>query len=175
MDLKALHQLSYGLYIVTSVRDAAVNGQAANAVMQICSNPVIVAVGINKQNLTHEYIQSSRRMTISILEQDTPLSLIGRFGFKSGRNLDKFEGVAYEKTSEGLPYLTDHALSYLEAEVNQEVDASTHTLFIGEVTGCEVLKEGEPMTYAFYHQVKRGGVPPSAPTYISKEKTGSVR
>lgn len=101
--------------------------------------------------------------------------MIGRFGFKNGRNLDKFQGMAYEKTPDGLPYLSEHALSYLKVEVIQEIDAWTHTVFIGEATGCELLKKGEPMTYAFYHQVKRGSVPPSAPTYVPKEKGGSLR
>lgn len=83
------------------------------------------------------------------------MSLIGQFGFKSGRDINKFDGVKYETGANGIPHLADDALSYLEAEVIQEVDAGTHFIFIGKITGAEVLREGIPMTYAHYHQVKK--------------------
>ena len=95
MDQKVFRKISYGVYIVTSREGDRLNGQVANAVMQVCSSPPIVAIAINKENLTHAFIQKSGVFAVSILAQDVPPSLIGRFGFKSGRDLNKFEGVPY--------------------------------------------------------------------------------
>ncbi|HHW28679.1 MAG TPA: High molecular weight rubredoxin [Syntrophomonadaceae bacterium] len=170
MDLKALYSISYGVYVIASKDGDRLNGQIANTVFQISSEPPTIAISINKQNLTHEFIKKSGLFTVSILEETTPLSLIGQFGFKSGRDVDKFADVKYELTPQGLPYLIDNTLAYIEAKLIQDVDAGTHTIFIGEIIGAEVLKQGNPMTYAYYHQVKRGSTPPSAPTYHKDNK-----
>lgn len=170
MDLKALYSISYGLYLITSKDGDQINGQIANTVFQISSDPPTIAVSINKQNLTNELIAKSGLFAVSVLRQETPLSLIGQFGFKSGRDVDKFAGMDYSTTPQGLPYLIDDALAYIETKVIQNIDAETHTIFIGEVTAAEVLKQGNPMTYAYYHQVKKGSTPPSAPVYLKKNE-----
>jgi flavin reductase (DIM6/NTAB) family NADH-FMN oxidoreductase RutF/rubredoxin len=170
MDLKALHSVSYGLYVITSKDGERINGQIANTVFQISSEPPTIAISINKQNLTNELITKSGLFAVSVLRQETPLSLIGQFGFKSGRDVDKFAGINYRTTPQGLPYLVDDALASIEAKVIQSVDAGTHNIFIGELTAAEVLKQSNPMTYAYYHQVKRGSTPPSAPTYIKENE-----
>ncbi len=174
MDLKALHSISYGLYVISSRLEERLNGQIANTVFQITSDPPTVAISINKQNLTSELIKESSLFAVSVLSEKVPLSLIGQFGFKSGRDIDKFAGLGYKTTAQGLPYLEGEALAYIEARVIQDVDARTHTIFIGEITEAEVLKKGNPMTYAYYHQVKRGSTPPSAPTYVKSEKTSAI-
>ncbi len=175
MDPTALFTFSYGLYVVTSRKGERINGQTANTVFQISSEPPTVAVSINKNNLTNEFIREGGFFAVSVLAQDAPLSLIGQFGFKSGREVDKFVGIAYRTTGNGLPYLTDHVLAYIEARVIQEVDAGTHTIFIGELTEAEVLREGTPMSYAYYHQMKRGSAPPAAPTDKQERKeTGKM-
>ncbi|MGB9860200.1 MAG: flavin reductase [Moorellaceae bacterium] len=166
MDLKALYSLSYGLYVVTSRQNDRFNGQIANTVFQISSEPPTLAVSINKQNLTHEFIRSSGLFAVSVLAQDAPLSLVGQFGFQSGREVDKFSGMAYALTPGGLPYLTEHTLAYLEAKVSQSMEVHTHTVFLGTLTAAAVLRPGEPMTYAYYHQVKRGTTPKAAPTFL---------
>ena len=170
MNLKALYKLSYGLYIVSSKKGGRLNGQIANTVFQITSEPPTIAVSINKNNLTHEFIKESKVLTASVLSQDTPLSFIGHFGFKSGRDIDKFEGINYKIGETQAPVVTDNALAYLEAKVIQQLDVGTHTIFIGEPVGADVLKEGEPMTYAYYHQVKRGTTPKTAPVYVEEKR-----
>lgn len=170
MNLKALYTLGYGLYIICSRKGEKINGQIANTVFQITSEPPTLAVSINKNNLTYEFIKESRVFVASVLSQDTPLSFIGHFGFKSGRNLDKLEGINYKIDETQAPIVTDNTLAYLEARVIQEVDVGTHTIFIGELVGADVLREGEPMTYAYYHQVKRGTTPKTAPSYIEEKK-----
>jgi flavin reductase (DIM6/NTAB) family NADH-FMN oxidoreductase RutF len=169
MDTKILHKISYGVYIVTSREGDRINGQTANAVMQVSSKPPLIAIAINKENLTHEFITKSGVFCVSILSQDAPLKLIGGFGFKSGREAEKFDGIAYRPGANGCPIIAEHAVGYIEGTVKGELDAGTHTIFLGEATEGELLNDGEPMTYAYYHQVKRGTTPETAPTYMRKE------
>ena len=95
MNLNALHKLGYGMYVIGSRKGDRLNGQIANTVFQITSEPPIAAVSINKSNLTYEFITDSRVFTASVLCQATPLSFIGNFGFKSGRDTDKLAGINY--------------------------------------------------------------------------------
>jgi len=175
MNSKALHKLSYGLYVIGSKNGDRINGQICNTVFQVTSEPVTVAVSINQQNLTHEFIAQGKVFTASILSQDTPLSFIGQFGFKSGRDVNKFEGVNYKLGETGAPVVLDHTLAYLEAKVVNQVDAGTHTIFVGELVEADVLKEGEPITYAYYHQIKRGTTPKTAPSYVEEKKEAAPK
>ena len=170
MNLKALYALGYGLYVVCSKKDDKLNGQIANTVFQVCAEPPIIAVALNKQNLTNEFVSTSKVFTVSILSQDTPLSFIGGFGFRSGRDVDKLKGISYKLGETGAPIVLDNTLAYLEAKMINQVEVGTHTIFIGEIVAADVLKEGEPMTYAYYHQVKRGSTPKTAPVYIEEKK-----
>jgi len=172
VNRKALHKISYGLYVVTSRKKDGFNGQIANTVFQTTSEPATIAVSVNKQNFTHEFIQESNVFAVSVLSKNTPLKFIGHFGFKSGRDIDKFEGINYKVGRTGAPIVLDNAVAYLEAEVIKEVDAGTHTIFIGKVVDAEVLTDEGPMTYSYYHEVKRGIVPKAAPTYIKEEGKG---
>lgn len=166
MNPKAFFKLSYGLYVVGSKMDGKLNCQIANTVFQVSSEPPTVAVAINKKNFTHEFISSSKVFSVSVLSQDTLLSFIGGFGFKSGREVDKLQGVSYRLGVTGAPIVLENTLAYFEAKVVNQMDCGTHTLFLGEVVEADVLREGEPMTYAYYHQVKRGSTPKTAPSYV---------
>ncbi|MEM3341940.1 MAG: flavin reductase family protein [Thermoplasmata archaeon] len=170
MDRAVLHKLSAGMYIVTSCYGNKFNGQVADIVFQIASEPLLVAMAINKKNLTHEYISHSRLANISILDIDTPLKQIGQFGFKSGRDIDKFQGMNCKAGKNGVPVVLDHAVGYLETEVVNQVDAGSHTLFITRVTESEMLTDAEPMTYAYYHKIKGGKLQANAPGYVPPEK-----
>ena len=175
MNLKALYKLGYGLYVVCSRKGDKLNGQIANTVFQVCSEPPIIAVVLNKQNLTNEFVSASKVFTVSILSQDTPLSFIGGFGFKSGREVDKLKGIGYKLGETGAPIVLDNTLAYLEAKIINQIDVSTHTIFIGEIVAADVVKEGEPMTYAYYHEVKRGSTPKTAPVYIEEKKEAATK
>ncbi len=169
MDPNVLHNIGYGMYIVSSFKGQALNGQIANTIFQITSQPTTIAISINKQNLTHEFIVASGFFSVSILSQETPLTLIGQFGFKSGRSEDKFKNVKYKILGSGCPVVLENALGYLEAQVTKQFDCNTHTLFLGEIKAAELLMAGKPMTYDYYHQTKRGVTPQSAPTFIKEE------
>jgi len=168
MNNSALYKLSYGVYVIGSVKQGKYNGQIANTVVQITSEPPTLAVSINRNNLTHDYITTSGIFSVSILSQSAPLSFIGGFGFKSGRDVDKTKNANYKIGDTGAPVFLDHATAYLEAEVLQKLDVGTHTLFIGKLVAAEVLSNDPVMTYEYYHQVKRGTTPKSAPSYIAQ-------
>jgi len=168
VDRKAFRDLSYGLYIVTSRDQEQLNGQIVNTVIQVTSDPPRMAVIINKKNLTHEYITKSKVFGVIILEESAPMSFFGPFGFRSGRDFDKFKKVEFKKGLTGVPIIEKHALSTLEAGVFEQIDLGTHTIFIGNVVNSEVLKPGRPLTYRFYHEELKGKSPPNAPTYTPK-------
>lgn len=170
LDSKALHKISYGLYVVTSGKENKCNGQIANTLFQITSQPETIAVSINKNNYTHSLIKATNLFAVSVLSKDAPLKFIGSFGFRCGRDADKFEGIKFKIGKTGTRIVLDYTIAYLEAEVIKEVDAGTHTLFIGKIVDAQVLSEDDPMTYAFYHEIKRGITPRSAPTYSTSER-----
>jgi flavin reductase (DIM6/NTAB) family NADH-FMN oxidoreductase RutF/rubredoxin len=170
VNTKALFKIGYGMYVVTSKKGDKTNGQIANTVFQISSEPATLAVSINKKNLTWEYIKNSGVMAISVLSQETPLSFIGNFGFKSGRETDKLAGINIKVEQTGAPIVLDNAVAYLEARIVKDLDVETHTVFIGEIVGAEVLSEKPSMTYEYYHQVKRGTTPKTAPSYVEEKK-----
>lgn len=171
MDIKVLHKISYGMYVVSSRDEDKFNGQIANTVMQVTAEPPKLSVCINKENLTHQYIFKSNIFIVSILEKDTPLQIIGNFGFKSGREIDKFKDIEYKLGRTGVPFVIPYCLGYIECEVEGSVEAGTHTIFYGKIIDAQVLKEGDPMTYAYYHEVKNGKSPKNAPTYAGDEVT----
>ena len=171
MDTKALHKISYGLYIIGARKGDKLNAQIANTVIQVCSEPPTISVCLNKNNLTHELAKKSGVFSVSVLAQDTPLGFIGSLEFRSGRDVDKLKEITYEIGVTGAPIVTENALAYLEAKVISQANAgTTHTIFVGEVVAAELLRQEEPMTYAYYHQVKRGSTPKTAPSYIEKKK-----
>ena len=165
IDLNALWQISYGMYLIGAGSDGRINAQVANAMIQSSLTPVRLAVSINKQNLTHELIEQGGWFSVSVLEEETPLKFIGTFGFKSGRENDKFAGVEYRQCESGCPLITEHSLSIYEAKVVDKADAVTHTIFVGEVSLAEIVKAGRPLTYDYYQNVKKGKASQNAPTY----------
>jgi len=165
IDPDIFQYLTYGMYVVASFRQGKLNGQIADAVFQVAAEPPLIAVSLNCQNLTHELIAQTKRFSVSILSQDAPLKFIGTFGFKCGRNVEKYSGISHKILDSGTPVILDHSLGWLDLELTQSVELGTHTLFIGRVTASEVLKQGEPMTYAYYHTIKGGMTEKNAPTY----------
>ena len=167
-DIQVLWQLSYGVYVVSSIRDGAYNGQIANTIFQVSADPPRIVASINRENFTHEFITESGLFAVSILDQETPFKFIGLFGFKCGRDVDKYAKSEYIIGRTGCPVITENALSYIEVRVVNSVEIGTHTLFIGEPQYAEILKNGTPMTYKYYHEVIKGKTPEKAATYLGK-------
>jgi len=137
--------------------------------MQITAEPPTIAVSINKENFTYELISKSKKFTISILDKQTPMSLIGIFGFKCGRTVNKMEHVTCIQKESMIPIVTDHTTAYIEVRLINKIDVDTHTVFIGEVTNADLITDKEPMTYEYYHNVKGGLSPKNAPTYVGTQ------
>ena len=165
MNTKTLHKISYGLYVVCSKKGQHYNGQIANALFQVTSEPPTIAVSINKENLTHEHITESKALTISVLSEKTPMTFIGNFGFKSGRDIDKFKNITYMMGTTKIPIVTDYSLAYIEVKVIDKIDVGTHTIFIGNVIEGDIITDDKQLTYEYYHKVKGGISPKTAPTY----------
>ncbi|MDD4003901.1 MAG: flavin reductase family protein [Elusimicrobiaceae bacterium] len=167
VTLKSLCDMTYGLYIVSSRDGDRLNGQIVNTAFQVTAEPARIAVGINRKNLTHDYITRTGRYTLAALAQSAPMTFIGLFGFRSGRDTDKFAVAGHGKTASGLPVPKEHTLSVLEVLVEKTVELDTHTLFIGTIAGAEKIAEGEPLTYSYYHNVLKGKTQKNATTYNS--------
>ncbi len=169
IDATALQDISCGLYVVSSTTQERLSGQIANTVFQVTAQPAAVAVSINKKNLTCEAIERSGYFAVSILEETTPMDFIGLFGFRSGREVNKFESVRFETGVTGCPVILDHSLAVIEAKVVGKLDVGTHLVFWGHVVSCRRLKSGIPLTYARYYE-KKGRTPKTAPTYHQKDE-----
>lgn len=166
MDKEALFKLSYGLYVVSSFKGDALNGQIANTVFQVTSDPVKISVCLHKDNLTREMISASKTFSVAVLSKAAPFKFIGDFGFKTGRSTDKYSLHHFEKTASGCPYPIEYSIAVLEAKVVSSFDVGSHDLFIGEISDGRVLGESEPMTYDFYRNVIKGASPKNAPTFM---------
>jgi flavin reductase (DIM6/NTAB) family NADH-FMN oxidoreductase RutF/rubredoxin len=173
VDLESLFNLSYGMYVLSSKKDGRLNGCIVNSVFQLTPEPPIVAVSINRDSLTRQYIGESRVFAVSILAEETPMPFIGRFGFRSGRDINKFEKLNYKIGQTGAPILLENTVAFVEAEVANSIEVVTHTLFIANIVSCETVDNAKsPMTYGYYRDVKHGKTPKTAATYIKmKPKT----
>jgi len=172
MNNKALRDLSYGVYVVSSKDGTRDVGCIANSAMQVTSSPVTIAVSINHDNFTNGAIKASGAFALSILPENIEQSVIGTFGFKSSHDTDKFSSVpSIEKSGLKIPAA---AKSYIVCKVIDALETSTHTVFLGEATDADVLNDGEPMTYAYYHRVIKGVSPKNAPTYIEEKPQESA-
>jgi flavin reductase (DIM6/NTAB) family NADH-FMN oxidoreductase RutF/rubredoxin len=163
------------MFIVSSKKNGRFNGCIVNTVFQLTPEPPMVAASINRQSLTHEYITESRVFAASILSQHAPMPFIGRFGFRSGRDTDKFKGINYKIGQTGSPIILDNTVGFLEAEVTDSIDVLTHTLFIARIVGCQTLdNDTQPMTYDYYRDIKHGRTPETAATYIKTQKSKTI-
>jgi len=167
MNNNAFRNLSYGVYIISTWDGERPTGCTANSAMQITSSPATIAISINHDNYTNQCIEKSGRFAISILAEDSDPSIIGTFGFQTGKDVNKFDSVAYEVRGE-MPVVKE-GCAYVTCEVINKMETDTHTVFLGKVVDADVLSAGVPMTYAYYHKVVKGKSPKNAPTYIAEE------
>ena len=149
-DLTALFKIGYGLYVVTSNDGKKDNGLIVNTISQVTNTPNRVAVTINKQNYSHHVIKQSGIMNVNCLSTDAPFSVFENFGFRSGRNTDKFENVDALRSDNGLLFLGRHINSFMSLKVESYVDLDTHGMFICTVTEARVISDTETMTYTYY-------------------------
>ena len=150
-DLTALFNIGYGLYVVTSNDGTKDNGLIVNTVVQVTNTPNRVAVVINKENYSHHVIKQTGKMNVNCLDVTAPFSVFQRFGFQSGRTVNKFEGMDTLRSDNGLVFLPKYVNSFMSLKVEQYVDMGTHGMFICAVTEARVMNKNETMSYSFYH------------------------
>jgi flavin reductase (DIM6/NTAB) family NADH-FMN oxidoreductase RutF len=155
---QALFRVTHGLYVVTARADKRINGQCLDALMQVTNAPPRMAIAIGKRSLTHEMIAESGRFAVSVLDRknENCPDVIRRFGFQSGRDVDKFADFPHETTEHGIPHLRD-AVAIYECTVIPEmtVDLGTHSLLVASVDRAGVRDGGEPLTYNEYRKTIR--------------------
>ena len=149
-DLKALFNIGYGLYVVTARDGEKDNGMIVNAVMQVTNTPNRIAVAINKSNYTHDIVKKTGIMNINCLNTDAPFNTFENFGFRSGRDADKFENLECTRSDNGIYFLPHYINSFISLKVENYVDLGTHGMFICTVTEARVINKAETMTYNYY-------------------------
>lgn len=167
MNSMVFRNISYGVYIVTTMDGDRPTGCTANSVMQITSTPATIAVSMNHNNFTNECISKTKKFAISILTESSEPSIIGTFGFQSGRDVDKLKNIEYEIKG-NLPVIKDSS-GYIICDVIDKMETETHTVFLGKVIDGDVISDEKVMTYEYYHKVIKGKSPKNAPTYIPDE------
>ena len=151
-DLTALFKIGYGLYVVTSNDGKKDNGLIVNTVTQVTNTPNRIAVVINKENYSHHVIKQTGIMNVNCLSVDAPFSVFEKFGFKSGRNYDKFANDVVNRSDNGLVFLERYINSFMSLKVEQYVDLDTHGMFICSIAEARVLNDLETMTYTYYQE-----------------------
>ena len=169
MDKTVFYDISYGMYVVTTKEKDKNIGCIANSFCQITSADNVVSISLNKDNYTNKVIKESKKYALSIISEKTNPELIGKFGFFSSKDVDKFEGFDYEEIA-GLPVVKENCSGYVICEVFDIVDCGTHDIFLAKAIDGNRFNNNAPMTYSYYHKVIKGKAPEKAPHYIAEEK-----
>ena len=168
-DKSILNNLTYGVYIISSMDKKRPTGCVVNSIMQISYTSI--AASVNRANYTNSVIKQNGEFAISILPENIDNRVIPVFGFQTGRNFDKFQNIEY-KIVNNLPVVKD-AIGYLTLKTTQTIEVEEHTLFIAEITGGEIYNKELPMTYKYYHEVLKGTSSKAAPTHVEEKVVSS--
>lgn len=170
MKYKALHKLSYGLYIIATESNGKKSGYIGNTAFQVTSEPPRIAISCNKKNATTQQIIDSQSFTLSVLQQEASSSIIGEFGFMSSEQMDKFQKVETKTSVTGSPIVLESSVAWFDCSVISTHDVGSHILIVGEVKDSDVISDEEPLTYEYYRGKYKMLAPKNAPTYIDKSK-----
>ena len=171
IDYEALFRVSYGMYIVCSGSGEEGNGYISNTVFQVTSDPPRLATSCNKNNHTAGIISGTGFFSVTVLSDKAAPELFGRFGYRSGKDSRKLDGISLKYGESGVPVVLNDAVAVFECRLTDTIDAGSHLIFIGEIIQCEVIDESsEPLTYLQYRKVRKGSAPKNAPTYIDRAK-----
>lgn len=150
IEKEAMFKLTYGLFVLSVNDGSKDNGCIVNTVSMLTDNPKRITVYVNKLNYTEQMIRRSGKFNVSVLTESAPFEIFRQFGFSSGRDVYKFAGKTYPRTSNGLYYIPEHTNAVISAKVTDMLDYGTHTLFVAEVTEAKVLSSEPSVTYEYY-------------------------
>jgi len=175
INIEALFTVSYGLYIVSAGDKSKGSGFISNTIFQVTAQPPQLAACCNKDNYTATLIQEKAAFAVSVLHKDCPSEIIGRFGYKSGKDIDKMNGMDVFYSELETPIILNDALAYFECKITKTVDVGSHLLFIADIINAETTGiEKEPLTYLHYRTVRKGVSPKNAPTYIDVSQQNTI-
>jgi flavin reductase (DIM6/NTAB) family NADH-FMN oxidoreductase RutF len=135
----ALGKIINGTCVVTAKSGKKGNGMTAAWFTRVSFSPPLVMVSVGHKRFTHGLIRESGSFCINVLaEGQLPLSK--HFGFSSGRNADKLEGIPHTSGKTGSPVLEGTA-AHLDCRLVSSYEAGDHTLFVGEVVDASASKK----------------------------------
>ncbi|MCL2851825.1 MAG: flavin reductase [Defluviitaleaceae bacterium] len=153
MDKAALFKIGYGLYVLTANDGNKDTGCIINTLLQVTEDPLVGVITVSKSNYTHDVIARTNKFNISLLTTEVPFEIFKRFGYQSGRDVDKFADFnGFSRSGNGVAYLSEHTNSYISFQVTQTIDFGTHTMFRADITNAEVFSKAESVTYSYYQQ-----------------------
>ena len=157
LNQNALFQIGYGLYLVAANENGKDNACIVNTVMQVTQNPIRLLVSVSNQNLTHDMIKNTGKLTVSVLTEKTPFAVYSHFGYQSGKTVDKFEDFEdVTRCANGCYRLNRNSSAYFCGTVCDSFVLDTHTMFLVDVTDADIVSTQTPVTYDFYqNQVKQ--------------------
>lgn len=165
--MEALMDVSYGMYTIATRLENKNVGCIVNTISQITAVNPIISVSINKESYTNKALRETKKFSVSVLTENTPAEVIGKFGFFSSKETDKFENINYDMI-EDVPVVNEAICSYYICEVIQVIDCETHNIFLSRVVKTKKVNNFIPMTYKYYHEVIKGKAPKTAPTYVEE-------
>ncbi len=169
VDSRAFYAIGYGLYVVTTRENGKDSGLIVNSVIQIASNPTVLAVCINRSNYSCGVVQRSGKMNVNVLTEDTPFQVFQRFGFQSGKDTDKMKGLVYGRSENNLPFLREYTNAFFSLKVQNTVTFPSHVMFLCTVEESATLGNGKSMSYAYYHaSVKPKAKPAKSKGWVCK-------
>lgn len=168
MNKNFFRDMTYGMFVLSTKDDGRDVGCFVNTVTQITSESMIVSVSVNKNNYTNQAIKKHKKFAVSVLSQNTNPEVIGKFGFFSSKDTDKFQTFS-KFYKDGIAVLDENICGFMICELVQVIDVDTHDIFLAKVLDCEKLSDYSPMTYAYYHKEIKGKAPKTAPTFIEEE------
>ena len=153
MDNKALQKIGYGLYVLTTRCGNKDNGCIVNTFAQIASEPLLFGVSVSKNNFSCELLKNSMQFNITVLDESVRFEMFKRFGFQSGKTVDKFSGMELPRSSNGLYYIKENANAVFSCRVQSATDLGSHSFFIAAVEDMQVLNDdAETVTYSYYQR-----------------------
>lgn len=166
MNKDVFSNLTYGLYIISTKYEDHFAGCIVNTVVQATpeEKPKLIFI-VNKENDTNITMKKSKKVNLSVLSNEADMLLIGKFGFRSSKDYNKLENTEYKIGNNNIPVITEKAVSYIEANVIDEIDLTTHTIFVLEANEAEIISNKPVMTYDYYHKVVKGKTPPKASSF----------
>ena len=174
IDNNVFRDINYGMYLVSTKNNELLSGCIINTMIQLTSDNPLIAISLNKNNITNAEIKKSKKFAVSVLSEITNQEVIKTFGYFQSKEINKFENINYEEIN-NLPVVLEDVSSYIICNLENIIDCETHDLFIGRVEITTKVSNNQPMTYKYYHENRKGTSPKNAPTYIEDKKEDAYR